>query len=122
MKAMINTNNNVNLIGEVVEVTKISKRAASITLALEDIYTYNDTIIVVKSLEPGDYKNLETGMLVHVTAHLTTANLTGPYGDDTYDETSGMEYDGLDIIADSIQFLARKKEEILQVKEKDEES
>ena len=122
MKATINTNNNINLIGEVVEIKKISKRAASITLALENIYTYDDTIVVVKSLEPSEYKNLKTGMLVHVTAHLTTVNLTGPYGDDTYDETSGMEYDGLDIIADNIQFLARKKEEMLQVKEKDEES
>ena len=120
MKATINTNNNVNLIGEVVEVTKIGKRAASITLALENIYTYNDTIVVVKSLEPDEYKNLETGMLVHVTAHLTTANLTGPYGDDTYDETSGMEYDGLDIITDRIQFLARKKEEMPQKKAKDQ--
>ena len=121
MKAMINTNNNVNLIGEVVGVTKIGKRAASITLALEDIYTYNDTVVVVKSLEPSEYKNLKTGMLVHVTAHLTTANLTCPV-EDTYYEAREMEYDGLDIIADSIQFLARKKEEMLQVKEKDEES
>lgn len=122
MKTTINTNNNINLIGEVMEVKKISKRAASITLALENIYTYDDTIVVVKSLEPDDYENLEIGMLIHVAAHLTTVNLTGPYGDDTYDETSGMTYDGLDIIADSIQFLARKKEKMPHVKEKDEES
>ena len=112
MRAVTNTSNNINLIGEVMKITKIGKKAASITLALENIYTYDDTVVVVKSLEPGDYKNLEIGMLIHVAAHLTTVNLTSPYVDDTYYEAGEMAYDDLDIIADSIQFLARKKEEM----------
>lgn len=102
-RTMIRTNNQITLVGRVVKIKEFGKDVAAITVALDngrnkDGEEIKDTFVDVKCFEPKVYNNLETGMLVMVSAHFNNNNYT----------KDDKQIYSTDVVANAIEFLESK--------------